>query len=128
MGGDGGSERQAPGETASAGGARPHPTARFPQRALQRGSGQGTALGPFPPVPSVYNGGGDRRVSEETPWGDQDGTGSAEQGEGQASVPPLISENSPPTPQSKGAPKSLSRTPGFSRQPAGHRSRAHASP
>lgn len=63
--GDGGGG--APRGTAPARGARPHPAARFPQRALQLGSGQGTAPGPLPlrsrRLSTPLR--GDRRVSDE---------------------------------------------------------------
>lgn len=72
--GDGGGG--APHGTAPARGARPHPAARFPQRAPQLGSGQGTAPGPFPLRSRRLSHpcGGARRVSDEAQWGDRDRT------------------------------------------------------
>ena len=60
-------------ETAPAREARPHPTGQVPQRALQPGSGQGTAPGrSLPTGPAVgLNQREGRRVSEEAQRGDK---------------------------------------------------------
>lgn len=127
--GRGWGRRGAPGDHARRRSA-PHPTARRvsaarPQRALGRGPPR-----PLPTavLPAVETTRGYRRLSDEAQWGDIDGTCSAGRGRGQAPVPSPISDDTPPTPQNTGAPKSLSRTPGSSLQPAGQRARAHASP